>query len=129
MPDVDALFLDELARRGVTAARDDEGNYDIVIDGTTLSVSLYNLRKDVARDGDLGRIPNFVDTVLAAAAGMKTPSWDEAKPWVRWQMEPIDSPVGDALHDQVSDQVALVLVLASPDETQIRWIGPETAAE
>ena len=50
-------------------------------------------------------------------------------PWVRWQLEHLDGPLDDTLHDPVSDQVALVLVLASPDETQIRWISHATATE
>lgn len=126
MPDVDALFLEELARRGVTATRDAEGNYSIERDGTTLSISLFNLRKDVARDNDLGRITRFVDTILSV---VKTPSWEEAKPWVRWQMEPMSDELKEALYERASDGVALVLVLASPDETQIRWISPKTAEE
>ena len=66
MPDVDALFLDELARRGVTPTRDADGNYAVDLAGTTVSVSLFNLRKDIARDGDLGRVATFADTILAA---------------------------------------------------------------
>lgn len=126
MPDVDTLFLEELARRGVVATRDADGNYSITQGTGTNTVSLANLKRDVARDNDLGRISNFVDTILSV---ITTPSWDEAKPWVRWQLESLDGPVGEALHDKVSDQVALVLVLASPDETQIRWISESTAVE
>ena len=101
MPDIDALFLDELARRGVTPTRDADGNYTAEIDGTTLSISLFNLRKDIARDCDLDRVATFADTVLSA---IRTPTWDEAKPWVRWQLEPLDSPLDDSLHDRVSDR-------------------------
>jgi len=44
MPDVDKLFLDELARRGITPTRDAEGTVVATVNGLPLRFSLDNLR-------------------------------------------------------------------------------------
>jgi hypothetical protein len=117
--EVATLFLDELARRNIPVKHGEEGGYEIEIDGTKATIQLENLSRDFARDRDANRIKNFVDTITAS---IKIPDWEAARPRIRWSLEPTDMPLDDAIHDKVSDQVALVLVHVSADETQVMWL-------
>lgn len=58
----------------------------------------------------------------------QVPTWEEAKPWVRWQLVSAKSDLAGLLHERVSEQIALVLVLVAPDESQFFWIRDEMAA-
>ena len=122
--EVATLFLEELARRGIPVTVAD-GGYQIDRDGTTVTISLENLSREFARDRDPGQITRFVDTVLCRPL---IPVWLEVRPRLRWSLEPTDMSLTEALHEVVSDRVALVLVCVSPDETQITWVSPTTAA-
>lgn len=57
----------------------------------------------------------------------RVPTWEEAKSWVRWQLAPAKSDLAGLLHECVSEQIALVLVLVAPDESQFFWISDEMA--
>jgi hypothetical protein len=122
--EVSKLFLDELALRNIPATASPEGGYDMLHNGMKLHISLDNLTRDFANDRDVGRVTRFVDTITA---GIYDPTWEEAESRVRWQLESVEMPVEDALHDVVSDQVALVLVYISPDEMQITWVTQQKA--
>lgn len=58
----------------------------------------------------------------------QVPTWEEAKPWVRWQLAPAKGNLDGLLHEVVSDQIALVLVLSAPDESRFFWVSDEMAA-
>jgi hypothetical protein len=122
--EVATLFLDELARRNIPVKLGEDGGYEIEIDGTKATIQLENVSRDFARDRDPNRIKNFVDTITAR---IKIPDWEAARPRIRWSLEPTDMPLADALHDKVSDQVALVLVHVSADETQVMWLNDAMA--
>ncbi len=122
--EVATLFLTDLARRGITATAKPDGDYEIAVGDTTYTISLANVSRDFARDRDPQRIVTFVDSITRQ---VRVPTWDEARPRIRWALEPTDMPLEDALHDKVSDQVALVLVHVSETETEIMWVAPSMA--
>ncbi|MBY0456215.1 MAG: hypothetical protein K2V38_02640, partial [Gemmataceae bacterium] len=122
--EVATLFLEELARRGVPVKLGKEGGYEVQVGDLTATIQLENLSRDFARDRDPARVADFVDTILAK---LEIPSWEAAKPRLRWSLEPTDAPVEDALHDKLSDQVALVLVHVSADESQVMWVAEHMA--
>src|SRR5262245_31769723 len=122
--EVATLFVEELARRNIPVKVGEDGGYEIEMNDLKLKISLENLSRDYARDRDPDRITNFVDTITNL---IEDPDWEEARPWIRWATEPTDMPLDTALYDKVSDQVALVLVLVSEDETQVRWVTESMA--
>src|SRR5262245_41098947 len=118
--EVATLFLEEMARRNIPVKVGKDGGYEVEVGDLTCTIQLENLSRDFARDRDLERIKNFVDTITAR---IRIPDWETARPRIRWSLEPNDGPIGDAIHNIVSDQVALVLVHVSADETQVMWVS------
>src|SRR6266567_1500934 len=92
--EVATLFLRELAARGLQAAALDDGRYSIKTEGGTNAVSLENLSKDFEQDRDPDRVRRFVDTILTA---VKLPTWEEARPGLRFVAEPADHDFGDTV--------------------------------
>lgn len=122
--EVATLFVEELARRNIPVEVSDEGVYQIEVGDERLSISLENLTRDFETDRDPQRVIDFVDTVTQPVV---IPDWDEARDRIRWNLEPTDMPIEEALHDLVSDQVARILVYVSPDETRIAWVTESMA--
>jgi|GEM_PF-541449 len=122
--EVATLFLDELARRNIPVKLGEDGGYEIKVDDITATIQLENVSRDFARDRDPDRIKTFVETILKQ---LQIPEWETARPRIRWSLEPTDMPLEDAIHDRISDQVALILVHVSTDETQVMWVS-ETMA-
>ena len=122
--EVATLFLEEMARRDIPVKIGESGGYQVELRGNTSTISLDNLSRDFARDPDPERVVRFVDVITR---GVSVPDWEAARPRIRWALEPADMPLGDALHDKVSDQVALVLVHVSPDEMEVMWVNGHTA--
>src|SRR5262245_26991204 len=117
--EVATLFLEELARRNIPVKLGAEGGYEVEVNGNKQTIQLENLSRDFARDRDPERIKNFVDSVTSE---VRIPDWEAARSRIRWSLEPINSPLEDAIHDKISDQVALILVHVSADETQVMWV-------
>jgi hypothetical protein len=124
--EVATLFLEEMARRNIPVKLGEDGSYQVEVNGFTSTISLENLSRDFARDRDPERITNFVDTITR---GVQVPNWEAARPRIRWATEPTDMQLEDALHDKVSDQVALVLVHVSADEQQVMWVNESMAEQ
>jgi hypothetical protein len=122
--EVATLFLEEMARRNIPVQIGEGGGYEVEVNGSTSTISLENLSRDFARDRDPERIKNFADTITSA---VQIPDWEAARSRIRWSLEPTDMPLADALHDKVSDQIALVLVHVSPDESQVMWLNNSLA--
>lgn len=119
---VQSHFESELVRRGIEFTVDaDSGRHAIDIDGTSLLVSLDNLQRDFSRDGDLGRIPRFVDTILESTQQFeKTLSPDQ----LYWCLERNDFEVAADFRTAISDQVDRVLVHLSSDGKLVTWMTP-----
>src|SRR5262245_5238768 len=122
--EVATLFLEELARRNIPVKLGEEGGYEIDVNGRKQTIQLENLSRDFARDRDPERIKNFVDNVTSE---VRIPDWEDARPRIRWSLEPTNAPIEGALHDKVSDQVAIILVHVSADETQVMWVSDSIA--
>jgi hypothetical protein len=122
--EVATLFVDEMANRGVPVTLNQDGDYTVAYGDTTATINLENLSRDFERDRDPDRIRTFVDSITRE---LDDPDWATARPRIRWSVEGRDMKLDDTVHDIVSDQVALVLVLVSPSETEIRWITPALA--
>jgi hypothetical protein len=117
------LFERELAARGITVVEmTEESNYVLKVGEFTSTVTLDNIARDFERDGDEGRISRFVDTILSCSNPI--PPWEQAVDRLRWTVESMDTDVGDALAEQVSDQIRVVLVCVSEDETQVVFLTP-----
>lgn len=122
--EVATLFLDEMSRRNIPVKLGPNGGYQIEQSNFIYTVSLANLSRDFADDGDAGRVTRFVDAITRRVS---VQDWETARPRIRWALEPADMPLGDALHDPVSDRVARVLVHVSDDEMQIMWVARHNA--
>jgi hypothetical protein len=125
---VSSLFTKELARRGVPRPRMlENGCFLLEIGGMQLNVSLENLARDYARDGDPGRIARFVDTVLATSE--PPVSWDGAKSGVRFAAERSDQEFGDTVFERITETLCRVLAHVDAEETRVTWVSASTLAE
>lgn len=116
------LFERDLKSRGVDFAVDPESGGYVVIrgDGTRLTVSIENLAREVARDGDLIRVSRFIDTLLASHA---VPSqWEEARSNVFLALEPKDYAEPSELRRPLTELVDVLPVFFSPEVGSITWI-------
>jgi hypothetical protein len=123
MKSVEQLFESELRGRRVAFSRDPEtGLYRIESGGGTMTVSLDNLRRDLARDGDAGMVPRFVEKVLS---DFDLPPWEVARSQVFFSAQPSEQPFGDTLRESVTETVCKVLVFCDEDEGKITWLTPD----
>jgi hypothetical protein len=118
------LFLAELARRGVTPTELDDGAYLIELDKTRITISLENKGREFDETGDETVLTHFVETILGFKALVPS-SWEQAKPRVFMAVEPADHDFGEACHQEVSEQVALVLVYVSDPGEHVVWLTPD----
>lgn len=120
-------FEQELGKRGLHFTIDEaSGRYRLSIEGTDLLVSIDNLQRDLAADGDLSRVSRFVDTVVTTKVTETTPV-DPAR--LFWCIEPNDHVEKADYRKAVSDRVDRVLVLVSADNTRITWVTPAMLAK
>lgn len=118
-PYAEQLFERELQARGIAFVRVEPDLYRIEVEGRTSSVSISNLLREVARDGDKEVIARFVEQVIRQP---DLPPWQEARLFVRFSAERFDLEFTDALHDSVSKTVGRVLALTDSEESLIRWL-------
>jgi uncharacterized protein YtpQ (UPF0354 family) len=119
---VQTLFEDELRKRGLPFSIDSEsGRHSVEIDGGCSLVSLENLQRDFASDGDVGRISRFVDAVIASSQVHEAElSIDQ----IYWSLEPNDYSERADYRVEMSDRVERVLVHLSSDGRLVTWITP-----
>ena len=109
-------------RRGLPFTIDEEsGRHAVKVgDGSTL-VCLDNLKRDVASDGDTGRVSRFVDDIVASLSAFDTTlSADQ----LYWCLEPSDYKQRADFCVAMSDRVDRVLIHLSSDGRLITWITP-----
>jgi len=126
--DANAIFEDELSRRGCSFVRVDEQRYCFEVEGSSVTVNLENVRRDAEREGDPDAIRRFVDTVFAA---ISTPSlsWAEASSALFWSAEGAIDGIENAVRVVVSAEVNRVLTLTDVGRTKVTWVTPEMCAE
>jgi hypothetical protein len=124
MATADELFRGELDRRGIEYSLTSDGDYAILIDGTNLTISLENIRRDYERDGDFEAIIRFVDRVTGDHFS-RTPSWDEVRADLRYSLEPMDygTALDEVLFDRVTDGLCKVYAYTPADGSYITWIN------
>jgi hypothetical protein len=116
------LFEDELQRRGISFTIDAEsGRHAVEVGGGRMLVSLDNLQRDVAGDGDTGRVSRFVDAVVASSGASESAlSADQ----LYWCLEPSDYEEQADFRVAMSDRVDRVLVHLSSDGRLVTWVTP-----
>ena len=122
MHEADRIFREELSRRGVAFAMEEE-LYVVSLDGTEVQVSLDNLRRqfDVRQNPD--EVVKFVDLVLSQSVE-SFPTWEEARRRLRYCLEPDDYEAGfeDVVAPLVTSDLRQVFVVVSEDGTRIAWL-------
>jgi hypothetical protein len=127
MVDVRKEFEAELARRKIAFSRDAEsGRHAIAFGETRLLVNLENLVRDVSRDGDVGRIARFVDSIESSAAVDRN-ELDLSR--IYWCLEPNDHVDKPDVRVALSDRVDRVLCMVSRDGGLITWVSAEMLAQ
>lgn len=117
--DVPRNFEAALRKRGVAFTLTDDGRYQL--ERPAVIVSLDNLQRDVARDGNAEAIEVFVERVLEPPDSR---TWAQVRPFVRFSAEPNDLEFHDTIRTTVSRQVERVLTVTDRNETRIRWVTP-----
>jgi hypothetical protein len=117
------LLEDELRQRGLRFSVDAEsGRHAVEVGGGRMLVSLDNLQRDLARDGDTGRISRFVDAIVASAGEFaEAPAADQ----LYWCLERSDYEERADYRVAMSDRVDRVLVHLAKDQRLITWVTPE----
>ena len=118
---VAALFLRELAERGIPVTVPEEGRYSLQINGLDCEVKLESLIGEFALDGDAERVTRFVDAIVAAAVPIPT-KWEDAKAGLRFMAESSTFDFGDAIYETISESLCRVLVYSDADENRITWL-------
>ena len=114
------LFEDELLRRGLIFRIDPEnGGYSIAAGGGTIVISIKNLEREFATDGDTNRVVEFVDAIQTATelADDKL-SADQ----LYWCLEPNDYQERAEYRVPLSDRVDRVLAHLSSCGRFVTWV-------
>jgi len=121
---VQELFEAELQRRGLAfRIAPESGRYELEIEGWQMQVHLDNLERDIAADGDTGRVSRFVDAIVASVSDSdRTVSAED----LYWCLERNDYEEPADFRVALSDRVDRVLVHLSPDGDLVTWVTPDT---
>lgn len=122
--DANALFEDELSRRGVSFVKESDDEYIVEVGGSRITANLANVRRNAARDNDPDAIKRFVDRVLEGYPAA-IPAWSIASRLLLFSAEPTDQDFGDSIRTSVTDEVSRVLTLTDEDQTKITWVTPK----
>ncbi len=126
--DANALFEEELTRRGFSFVRETDDVYRLQVEGCEVTASLANVRRNAERDQDPDVVKRFVDRVLAIRPS-EQPPWADASALLLWSAEPADQDFGDCIRHPVTDEVSRVLTLTDTHQTSIRWVTPSMCRE
>ncbi|WP_257450240.1 hypothetical protein [Archangium lipolyticum] len=124
--DLEARFAERARSRGLVVRElRSDATWALEVDGSELSVSLDNLRRNVERDGDDEAIDCFIDGLLATRRPL--PGWEEARAGIRYAAEESESVAGhpEVLAEPVTRKVSRLLVYTPEDERTIRWLTRE----
>jgi hypothetical protein len=121
------LFEDELRRRGLAFNIDPEsGRHSVEVGGSPMLISLDNLERDVARDGNTSRVQRFVDAIVASSS---TSDRAISRDQLYWCLEPNDYEQPADFRVALSDRVDRVLVHLSADGGLVTWVTPEMTSD
>lgn len=133
MRSVDAIFREELNRRGVQYVVTAEGLYELQNSGggnNKVTVSLENIRRDYERDGDAKAVVRFVDQVSTDLFA-DAPNWEKARPFVRYSLEPADHVTGfdGVLLNATTPELKQIFVYTNAEGSRITWINESLLGE
>ena len=126
--DANAIFEEELSRRGLSYVREDEQTYRVQLEGWEITATLANIRRNAERDQDPAAIRRFVDRVIETFPATRPP-WSEASALLFWAAEPADQEFGSSIRVAVTDEVSRVLTLTDAAQTKISWVTPDMCDE
>src|SRR5689334_5978216 len=112
------LFLAELRKRGIRYTPLSDGRYAVELEEQSSIVSLDNLCKTFARDGDPLAVTRFVDAVI----GGGLLDWKGSESLVYWTPESSAYDFGDAIHVEVTPRIHRVLVVTDGKEQRVTWL-------
>jgi len=119
---IETQFEDELLRRGHTFSLDlESGRHVVEVEGWRMLISLDNLRRDVAADGDVGRIVRFVDSVVASVGASRAALSADR---LYWCVESSDYEERAEYRFAMSNLVDRVLVHWSAEGNLVTWVTP-----
>jgi len=120
-------FVAEARLQGLEVRRWlEDGRAVVAVGAHELTISLENIARVIARDGDTGALERFVRAIRGSLAEL--PPWDTARQGLRFSAEAADVELGDALWEPVTREVVRVLVFVDPEEALIRWLSPADLA-
>jgi uncharacterized protein YtpQ (UPF0354 family) len=121
------LFEDELQRRGIRFSVDSESDrYHLDIAGWDALISVENLHRDLTKDGDIQRVPRFVDAVLAS---LQKSEMQVSADRLYWCLEQHASAAPADFTVPLSDRVDRVLVHLSEDDRLITFVTADMQAK
>lgn len=126
--DANAIFEEELSRRGFAFVREGTHEYRVHLDGWEITASLTNVRRNAERDQDPDAIRKFAASVLSTFPS-KPATWQEASSLLLWAAEPADQDFGDSIRASVTDEVCRVLTVTDRDQSKITWVTPNMCDE
>jgi hypothetical protein len=136
--EANAIFEEELARRGLVGERDGEHRYRVQVGDLSIHVNLENIRRNAEREGDPDVIRRFVAQVIHIGTAPEL-DWKDASRLLLLSAEPSDYDFGDTIRSSVSDEVSRVLTLTDRGHSRVSWVTntmcsewgvtPETAVE
>jgi hypothetical protein len=119
---IEALFLDELARRGVTVTREASGQFAIQVSSESLLISLGNVARNIDRDHNDALMVAFVDSVLGARDDV--PSWPDAADGLYFCAEDGALVSCAPLSEKISPGLTKALVYIDKEERFVRDATP-----
>lgn len=123
-----AIFEEELAKRGLVGERDGEDRYRIQVGDLSLKVNIENVRRNAERDGDPDVIRQFVAQVIHIGTAPKL-DWKDASPLLLLSAEPSDYEFGDTIQSSVTDEVSRVLTLTNREQSRVSWVTKAMCSE
>ena len=127
MTRAEALFEEELRRRGFLFVRSDVSTYQIVLGDGRVTVSLENVARYLERDDDPDRLVRFADSVLGTLVPL--PGWDAARENVYWIVEDRAHDLIGVVHEALTEGVVRILAHADFEAGRIRWLTPRSIAD
>ncbi len=119
---VDTLFEKELLKQGAVFKRVDSDRYEIKSGDMVKTVSLQNIAKEYARDGDASAVTRFVAAVLAPIVDL--PDWSNVKASIFISLEPADlEGLADTIHRKLSEEVTALLAFHDRKANHVRWLS------
>ena len=119
-------FETQLDQRGVRFTALEDGRYELTTDTGQRVVALDNLSRRFARDGDIGSVSRFIETVLASCASL--PRWEEASDELFPMIDGAAVEIGDdTISRPLSDDTILVAVYFDKNAHTIRFLSIDDA--